>query len=113
MWDFNEEDMIDNRELDMVPKEDHPRQWSPAHDPATAAIWRANRAKLVTYDAATQVSKLMMKPPQRDAVADPSSMVVHISGACLDDGRQPDRAAWGVCFGPGSKYNASGIVSPD
>lgn len=70
-------------------------------------------AQLITYSAEKQVSQLQMLHPRTQAIeVDKLSLVVSIDGACRDNGTPTARASWGVFFGPGSRFNSSGRLSP-
>lgn len=70
-------------------------------------------AQLITYSAEKQVSQLQILHPRTQAIEfDKMSLVVSIDGACRDNGTPTARASWGVFFGPGSRFNSSGRLSP-
>lgn len=74
---------------------------------------RVPEAQLITYSAEKQVSQLQILHPRTQAIeVDKMSMVVSIDGACRDNGTPTARASWGVFFGPGSRFNSSGRLSP-
>lgn len=72
------------------------------------------KSQLITYTAAKQVRQLQEIHPRTKTVElDRFTVVVSIDGACRDNGKPTARASWGVYFGPGSRYNSSGRLSPD
>ncbi|KUI72376.1 Ribonuclease H1 [Cytospora mali] len=74
---------------------------------------RVPKPQLITYTAAKQVRQLQLMHPRTGAIElDKMTVVVSIDGACRDNGKPTARASWGVYFGPGSRYNASGRLSP-
>lgn len=71
-------------------------------------------SQLITYTAAFQVRQLRELHPRTNALQlDKMSVVVSIDGACRNNGKPTARASWGVYFGPGSRFNSSGRLSPD
>ncbi|KAL8372293.1 hypothetical protein RB595_001874 [Gaeumannomyces hyphopodioides] len=67
--------------------------------------------ELVQYDEQRQVARLAMRHPRTGAIeVDESTVVVAIDAACRDAGRPAARAAWAVCFGPGSCRNECGAL---
>ncbi|KAF5653893.1 ribonuclease H [Fusarium sp. NRRL 25303] len=44
---------------------------------------------------------------------DVSSVIIQIDGVCRGNETQYARGGWGVCFGPDSQYNKSGLLPPD
>ncbi|KAF1810432.1 ribonuclease H-like protein, partial [Eremomyces bilateralis CBS 781.70] len=48
-------------------------------------------------------------PPPR---TDKPSIVVHIDGACRNNGKLGAQAAYGIYFGPGSSYNTCDVIPP-
>ncbi|OHF02924.1 hypothetical protein CORC01_01682 [Colletotrichum orchidophilum] len=72
------------------------------------------KAELVVYDPQKQVLGLQMYSWSKKGVTpDPGSFVVYIDGACRGNGTGAARASWGVYFGPGSRYNACGLLAGD
>jgi ribonuclease HI len=70
-------------------------------------------AELITYSAEKQVSQLqLLHPRTREIELDKMTLVVSIDGACRENGTPSARASWGVFFGPGSRFNSSGPLSP-
>ncbi|ROW09961.1 hypothetical protein VPNG_06361 [Cytospora leucostoma] len=70
--------------------------------------------QLITYTPRVQVRQLQLFHPRNNAIElDSMTVVVSIDGACRDNGKPTARASWGVYFGPGSRYNSSGLLSPD
>ncbi|KFA80131.1 hypothetical protein S40288_04648 [Stachybotrys chartarum IBT 40288] len=81
-------------------------------DPSLSIMHRALRPPAIFhYDAATHTTLLKLHNPARPLPeVQPRSMVVWISGAARNPGSWRARGAWGMYFGPGSKYNAGGCV---
>ncbi|KAI3392417.1 hypothetical protein diail_5723 [Diaporthe ilicicola] len=74
---------------------------------------RVPEAQLITYSAQKQVRQLqVMHPRTQEIEVDKMTVVVSIDGACRDNGKPTARASWGVFFGPGSRFNSSGRLSP-
>lgn len=72
------------------------------------------KSKLVVYDAKKQVFGLQMYSyAKKGIVSDPGSFVVYIDGACRNNGTPSAQGSWGVYFGPGSRYNRCGLLSPN
>ncbi|KAL1859071.1 hypothetical protein Daus18300_009711 [Diaporthe australafricana] len=70
-------------------------------------------AQLITYSAQKQVRQLQsVHPRTKEIEVDTMTVVVSIDGACRDNGKPTARASWGVFFGPGSRFNSSGRLSP-
>lgn len=81
-------------------------EYSPSH-------CHVPEAQLITYSVEKQVSQLQMFKPIKGAIeVEKWSLVVSIDGACRDIGTPMARASWGVFFGPGSRFNSSGWLSP-
>lgn len=75
---------------------------------------RVPKPQLITYTTAKQVRQLQMLHPRTGAIElDKFTVVVSIDGACRNNGKPTARASWGVYFGPGSRYNTSGLLSPE
>ena len=75
---------------------------------------RVPKSQLITYTPAIQVRQLQLLHPRTNAIElDRLTVVVSIDGACRDNGKPTARASWAVYFGPGSRYNSSGWLSPD
>ncbi|KAK7732269.1 hypothetical protein SLS53_008558 [Cytospora paraplurivora] len=70
--------------------------------------------QLITYTPAVQVRQLQLLHPRTNVIElDRLTVVVSIEGACRDNGKPTACASWGVYFGPGSRHNYSGLLSPD
>ncbi|KAI0016397.1 ribonuclease H-like protein [Xylariomycetidae sp. FL0641] len=75
---------------------------------------RLTKDLLMAYDGSRQITQLQVVYPQRHVVeTDRRTLVVHIDGACRDNGKPTARAAWGVFVGPNSLYNAYGRLDPN
>ncbi|ROW07415.1 hypothetical protein VMCG_03838 [Cytospora schulzeri] len=75
---------------------------------------RVPKPQLITYTVAKQVRQLQLLHPRTNAIElDKMTVVVSIDGACRNNGKSKARASWGVYFGPGSRYNSSGLLSPE
>ncbi|KAL2874911.1 hypothetical protein SGCOL_009889 [Colletotrichum sp. CLE4] len=73
-----------------------------------------SKSDLVFYNPQTQLLGMRMYSyATKGAVPERCSMVVYIDGACRNNGTPSAQASWGVYFGPGSRYNACGLLSPD
>lgn len=71
------------------------------------------QAQRIAYSAEKQISQLQkFWPPTRAIHVDTWTLVVSIGSACRDNGTPTARASWGVFFGPGSRFNSSGRLSP-
>ncbi|KAL7626125.1 hypothetical protein AAE478_002895 [Parahypoxylon ruwenzoriense] len=79
-------------------------------DPSLSPMhYRVPTSQLMVYDSSKQVLQLRYANPQTGQLAvDEKTVVVHIDGACRDNGLPGARASWGVYFGPGSFFNACG-----
>lgn len=83
-------------------------------DPSRSTAWKGatTPATLIRYDAAKQVSNTLFstvyKPTELLAVK--STIAIFVDGACRNNGKAAARAAYGVFFGEGSKYNRKGLV---
>ncbi|KAJ0109010.1 hypothetical protein J7T55_005558 [Diaporthe amygdali] len=74
---------------------------------------RVPEAQLIKYSAEKQVRQLQLINPRTQWIeVDNMTVVVSIDGACRDNGKPTARASWGVFFGPGSRFNSSGRLSP-
>ncbi|KAJ3946745.1 uncharacterized protein N0V96_003119 [Colletotrichum fioriniae] len=72
------------------------------------------KADLVIYNPSTQLLGMQMYSwATKRPVPERGSMVVYIDGACRNNGLPDAQASWGVYFGPGSRYNACGLLSRD
>lgn len=71
------------------------------------------KGDLVVYTPSKNVRQLQVKHPRTGAIElDKLTAVISIDGACRGNGTPSARAAWGVYFGPGSPYNANGLLDP-
>ncbi|KAJ2999174.1 hypothetical protein NUW58_g81 [Xylaria curta] len=84
-------------------------------DPRSSSMhYRVPESQLVAYNTAKQVSQLqLLNPCTNNIEPDVRTVVIHIDGACRDNGRPTAMASWGVYVGPGSRYNARGMVQAD
>lgn len=88
----------------------HGRHYHPARD---AFRCRIPQDQLLVYNSsvgALQIQKQELHSDVRRVDAD--SIVLSIGSACRCPGVRDARAAWSVYFGPGSPYNASGLLDP-
>ena len=94
--------------------EENHRVFDALADPFDVAIARSQPSQLLKYNQEKQFFQLQGSTvAARDVpLLDASSVVVHIDGACRNNGRRNARAAYGVYFGPDSRYNASGLLDP-
>lgn len=72
-----------------------------------------NPETLIGYDPETQVSNMLFSTVYTPTELEPlsSSVAIFVDGACWNNGRGPGtRAAYGVYFENGSKYNSHGLV---
>ncbi|CAJ2511978.1 Uu.00g076030.m01.CDS01 [Anthostomella pinea] len=54
-------------------------------------------AQLITYNASKEIAQLQgVYPPSWALKRDPGSLVIHIDGACRNNGQPGARASWGV-----------------
>lgn len=85
------------------------RLFRPQDDPGTSPI---PINELMTYNSDKNITQLMF---QARALPSPTpnqhTMVVHIDGACRNNGKPNARAAYGVYFGPGSPHNTQGLLA--
>ena len=101
----------DGTVLDKKTGEPIPRSFDPA---ASDKHRELNLADLIFYDSEQKVSKFRVINPLNGMLeVDRSSLIIHVDGACRDNGRQVARSSWGVFFGPGSPYNKCGILPPN
>jgi ribonuclease HI len=85
------------------------RLFVPSDDPGRFKI---PEEELVVYNPEKHVCQLQLQPIQKPVVRDEFTVVAYIDGACRGNGRPNARASYGIYFGPGSRYNASGLL-PD
>ncbi|EME77467.1 uncharacterized protein MYCFIDRAFT_212709 [Pseudocercospora fijiensis CIRAD86] len=84
------------------------RLFVPSDDPGRRLIPRQD---LVVYNTEKRISQLQFQAmAQSERSRDESSLVVHIDGACRNNGKPNARAAYGVYFGPDSPFNCAGLV---
>jgi ribonuclease HI len=83
-------------------------------DPSISPMHReVPESQLITYNPQKQVSQFQVLHPRTNAIElDRFTLLVWIDGACRDNGKPSAQASWGVYFGPGSRYNASGRLAP-
>ncbi|TDZ13686.1 Ribonuclease H1 [Colletotrichum spinosum] len=93
--------------MDLFPDGEENRWFDPR---SSEAHQNVPRPQLVVYDAEKQISRLQMHVPGRGITRDPVNYVVYIDGACRNNGSPSARASWAVYFGPGSRYNRSGLL---
>jgi ribonuclease HI len=74
---------------------------------------RIPRDQLIVYNTDKHISQLQRMKLDGSIERDAFTMVIHIDGACRDNGYPSATAAYGLYFGPGSKFNASGLLDPD
>jgi len=92
--------------------EESHRQWDPLMDSNYSRIARMKPDELLKYNKKKEFYQLQGSIFGRDdAKLIPGTLVVHIDGACRNNGKPNARAAYGVYFGPNSKYNTSGLLS--
>jgi ribonuclease HI len=87
-----------------------PRQWIPENDRNTRSIPEED---LIVFDPEKQILKLRQTSYKAPPKPDRHSMVVFIDGSCRNNGQRNATAAFGVYFGPQSKYNSAGRLSAD
>ncbi|KAK3368491.1 hypothetical protein B0H63DRAFT_515090 [Podospora didyma] len=82
---------------------DPSHSWNHQHIPDNSLLY---------YDYAAQVCRMTAPDPLElgHFICDKTTLVVRISGTCLDNGKTFSRANWDVYFGPDSPYNNSGPV---
>jgi ribonuclease HI len=103
-------DMMDYDAMD----DEKARQWAPHMETYYSHIARTKPAKLLKYNKEKQFNQLQgsnMARRNEPRLSKPT-LVVHIDGACRNSGKENARAAFGVYFGPNSKYNLSGLLDP-
>ncbi|KAK1489433.1 hypothetical protein CCUS01_03481 [Colletotrichum cuscutae] len=72
------------------------------------------KSDLVIYNPSTHLLGMQMYSwATKRPVPERGSMVVYIDGACRNNGLSDAQASWGVYFGPGSRYNACGLLARD
>ncbi|RYC57706.1 hypothetical protein CHU98_g8503 [Xylaria longipes] len=75
---------------------------------------RVPQPQLVVYDSEQQISKLQLYHSRLNQLEhDSGTLVIHIDGACRNNGTLAARASWGVYVGPGSRYNTKGLLSSE
>jgi ribonuclease HI len=88
--------------------EDIHRLFVPADDPGRSRIPSTD---LVVYNTDKQLLQLQSQAAGPSPVyRDEFTLVVYIDGACRGNGTPQARASYGVYFGPGSPYNANGLL---
>jgi ribonuclease HI len=109
--DDYEDDYEDEYDDEYDDEEMH-RLFDPLTDPYYSHIAKTKPDELLKYNEQRQFHQLQgstaVKP--KEPMLEKSSLVVHINGACRNNGKPDARAAYGVYFGPDSKYNSSGLL---
>jgi ribonuclease HI len=67
-------------------------------------------SELIAYNSDKSFNQLCEKDLKSKVEVHHRTLVVHIDGACRNNGKAGAKAAYGVYFGPGSKYNSSGLL---
>ncbi|KAI5925568.1 ribonuclease H-like domain-containing protein [Camillea tinctor] len=97
-----------------APYDDFGEELERAFDPSLSLLHRrVPKAQLVTYNPRKHISQLQITHPRTGAIElDRFTVVLSTDGACRGNGTASARAAWGVYFGPGSRFNAGGLLDP-
>ncbi|GFP57275.1 hypothetical protein ACSS6W_010457 [Trichoderma asperelloides] len=71
------------------------------------------KGQLLAYNSTKGILQIQeQEPGSEERKVDDDSIVLCISGRCRRPGVRGARAGWGIYFGPGSPYNASGLLDP-
>jgi ribonuclease HI len=90
------------------------RLFDPLTDRYYSHIAKTKPDELLKYDEQREFQQLQGSTAAKpnEPRLDKLSLVVHIDGACRNNGKPDAHAAYGVYFGPDSKYNTSGLLDP-
>jgi ribonuclease HI len=92
--------------------EDARRLFDPYSESWYSHIARTKPSQLLKYNEEKQFNQLQGSNVYRrnEISLQDMTLVVHIDGACRNNGKADARAAFGVYFGPNSKYNTFGLL---